>query len=114
MWLFVIMHFTRATRPVTAPATPPESEPLTPTRHRSHEPKPFEGFTHKPHCALCERDTVYPHVPPPLPPGSMPSTHRRPRVVDTSQHFCPCALPGRLAAIATRVGRPVGPESPFI
>src|SRR5262249_43404983 len=26
---------------------------------------------------------------PPVPPAPMPPTHRRPRTVDTSQHFCP-------------------------
>ena len=91
LWLVVIMHLTRATRPVTAPATPTEPEPLTPKQPRSHEPKPFEGLTYKPQCALCERDTVSPQVPPPLPPDPIPSTNRRPRAVDTSRHLCPHA-----------------------
>jgi IS1 family transposase len=74
---------------VTVPAAPAQPEPLKPTRHRSNEPKPFEGLTHKPHCALCERETASPQSPPPVPPDPMPSTNRRPREVDTSRHFCP-------------------------
>src|SRR5262249_30501263 len=58
-------------------------------RHRSHEPKPFEGLTQKPHCTLCERETAHPQSPPPVPPDPTPSTNRRPREVDTSRHFCP-------------------------
>jgi len=89
IWFFVVLPLTWPKRPVTAPATLTEPEPLTPKRHRSNEPKPFEGLTHKPHCALCERDTAHPKVPPPLPPDPMPSTNRRPREIDTSRHFCP-------------------------
>ena len=75
IWLVVIVHLTRPTRPVTAPATPTEeSEPLTSERHRSKAPQPFEGLTHKPHCALCERDTASPQAPPPVPPD--PGTRR--------------------------------------
>ena len=91
LWLFVVLHLIQSKRPVTAPATPIEPEPLKPKRHRSNEPKPFEGLTHKPHCALCERDTVHPPAPPPIPPDPMTPTHRRPRAIDTSQHFCPHA-----------------------
>src|SRR5437870_9849762 len=89
IWFFVVLHLAWPKRPLPALATPPEPEPLKPTRHRSNEPKPFEGLTHKPHCALCERDTVEPHTPPPVPPDPMPATNRRPREVDTSRHFCP-------------------------
>src|SRR2546422_314011 len=91
LWLFVILPLSRPKRPVTAPAVPALPEPLTPTRPRSHEPKPFEGLTHKPHCALCERDTAYPQAPPPVSPDPMSPTNRRPRAVDTSMHFCPHA-----------------------
>jgi IS1 family transposase len=90
LWLVVIVHLTRPTRPVTAPATPTEEpEPLKPTRHRSNAPQPFEGLTHKPHCALCERDSASPQAPPAVPPDPMPPTNRRPREIDTSLHFCP-------------------------
>ena len=68
------------------PTRPPD--PIKPKRTRSHEPKTFEGLTHKPHCALCERATVEPKAPPPTRPDSMPLTNRRPREVDTSRHFC--------------------------
>ena len=91
IWFFVVLHLAWPKRPLPALATPPEPEPLKPTRHRSNEPKPFEGLTHKPHCALCERDTVEPHTPPPVPPDPMTPTHRRPREVDTSSHCCPHA-----------------------
>jgi len=84
IWLFVVLHLIWSKRPVTAPATPTEPEPLKPKRYRSTEPKPFEGLTHKPHCALCERDTAHLQSPPPVPPDPMPSTNRRPREVDTS------------------------------
>jgi hypothetical protein len=91
LWLFVVLHLAWPKRPLRALATPTEPEPLQPKRHRSNEPKPFEGLTKKPHCALCERDTVEPHTPPPVPPDPMPPTHRRPREVDTSSHCCPHA-----------------------
>src|SRR5437016_5557049 len=91
LWLFVILHLSRPKRPVTAPAVPALPEPLKPKRPRSNEPKPFEGLTHKPHCALCEQDIAYPKAPPPVPPDPMAPTHRRPREIDTSRHFCPHA-----------------------
>ena len=98
LWLVVLVHLTRPKRPVTAPATPTEEpKPLTPTQPRAQEPKPFEGLTQKPPCALCERETASPPAPPPLPPDPMTPTHRRPRKVDTSMHFCPhghCAYQG--------------------
>jgi IS1 family transposase len=74
---------------VTVPAVPALPAPRNPKRPRSNEPKPFEGLTHKPHCALCEPDTASPQAPPPVPPAPMAPTHRRPRAVDTSRHFCP-------------------------
>lgn len=96
LWLCIILHLTRPKRPVTAPAMPDEEpEPHTPIRHCSNEPTPFEGLTHKPYCALCERKTASPQSPLPVPHVArsthdpMPATHRRPREVDTSMHFCP-------------------------
>jgi transposase-like protein/IS1 family transposase len=68
-------------------------QPLVPTkpsrRKRSTEPKPFAGLTQRPQCALCAREATQAHEPPPVPPEPLPPTHRRPRTVDTSQHFCP-------------------------
>jgi transposase-like protein len=87
LWLFVMWYLTwprRSTTTATAPATP-----LSPKCTRSKELKAFEGLTHKPHCALCERDTGQPKAPPPTRSDPMPPTNRRPRVVDTSRHFCP-------------------------
>ena len=89
IWLFIMVYLTRPKHPVTAPDAPTDPESLTPKRHRSNEPKPFEGLTHKPHCALCERDTASPKPPPPVPPDPMPPTNRRPRKVDTARHCCP-------------------------
>ena len=91
VWLFILLHLTWAKPGVSAPVTPAEPEPFKPNRHRSSEPKAFEGLTQKPHCPLCERDTAPPQAPPPVPPDSMPATNRRPRTVDTSRHFCPQA-----------------------
>jgi len=87
VWLFIMLHLTwpkRSAATTTAPATPIQSK-----RNRSNEPKPFAGPTTKPPCALCEREAAHPQPAPPVPPEPMPPTHRRPRTVDTSQHFCP-------------------------
>ena len=84
IWLFVMLHLTG---PKPGRTTPPVL--AQPKRKRSTEPKVFEGLTHKPHCALCERETAHPQAPPPVPPDPMPPTNRRPREVDTSMHFCP-------------------------
>ena len=88
VWLFVLLHVAESQR--GAPISP-TATPITPKSKRSNEPKPFSGLTHKPHCALCARDTAHPQAPPPVPPDPMPPTHRRPRAIDTSQHFCPHA-----------------------
>src|SRR5215471_9218101 len=91
LWLFVILHLSWPKRSVMTPVVPALPEPLTPTRSRSNASKPFEGLTHKPHCALCDQDTASPQAPPPVPPDPMAPTHRRPRTIDTAQHFCPHA-----------------------
>jgi IS1 family transposase len=71
-----------AHRQPLAPSKPPR-------RPRSQEPKPFAGLTQRPQCALCKHETAHPHALPPASPEPMPATNRRPRTVDTSQHFCP-------------------------
>jgi IS1 family transposase len=89
LWLFVMLHAAWPSRCTTAQGTP--AQPIMPRRQRSKDPKPFAGLTHKPHCALCEQEAAHPQAPPPVPPEPMPPTHRRPRTVDTSRHFCPHA-----------------------
>src|SRR6266571_5004675 len=84
VWLFVMLHVTGA-----KPSLPAPPMPAKPKRKRSTEPKPFAGLTQRPHCALCERETVHPNPPAPVPPDPMPPTSRRLRTVDTSMHFCP-------------------------
>jgi IS1 family transposase len=86
VWLFIMLHLTWPKRGMIILAAP-----ARPRRQRATEPKPFDGLTKKPHCALCERDTASPKPSPPVPPDPMPRTNRRPREVDTSQHFCPHA-----------------------
>jgi IS1 family transposase len=83
-WLFVMLHVTWS-----KPGRPTPPVPAQPKRNRSNVSKAFEGLTKKPHCALCARDTAHLKPPSPVPPDPMPSTHRRPRTVDTSRHFCP-------------------------
>ena len=89
LWLFVMLHFAWPSRGTTAQGTP--AQPIMPRRHRSKDPKPFAGLTHKPYCALCEQEAAHSPAPPPVPPEPMPPTHRRPRTVDISRHFCPHA-----------------------
>jgi hypothetical protein len=84
VWLFVMLHVTWS-----KPGLPTPPVPAKPKRHRANAPKTFEGLTTKPHCALCERDTVHPKPPSPVPPDPVPLTNRRPHTVDTSMHFCP-------------------------
>jgi hypothetical protein len=84
LWLFVILHVTWSEPGLTTPAVPAK-----PKRKRSIEPQPFAGLTHKPHCALCDQETGETAPAPPRRPDPMPPTHRSPRTVDTSVHFCP-------------------------
>jgi hypothetical protein len=84
VWLFITLHVTGSKPGLTTPPVPAQ-----PKRKRSPEPTAFAGLTHKPHCALCERETAHPQAPPPVPPDPIPPTNRRPRTVDTSRHFCP-------------------------
>ena len=86
IWLFVMLHLTESKPGRTTPPVP--AQPKCPS---TTEIKPFEGLTQKPHCVLCERDASQPNAPAPVPPDPMPPTNRRPRKVDTSQHFCPHA-----------------------
>ena len=87
IWLFVMLHLGWPTRRATPPPAP--GTPLKPKRRRSTEPTTFEGLTHKPPCVLCEHEAGETPPAPPRRPDPMPLTHRRPRTVDTSRHFCP-------------------------
>ena len=60
VWIFILLHLT-GSKPSPTPTTAP-AMPIKPKRIRSKEPKPFEGLTKKPHCALCERDAVEPSL----------------------------------------------------
>ncbi len=86
VWLFVMLPVAESRR--EAPI-PPTATPIKPKSKRSNDPKPFAGLTQKPHCALCEQDVPHPQVPSAVRPDPIPPTHRRPRTVDTSKHFCP-------------------------
>jgi hypothetical protein len=77
IWLFVILHLTGSKPGLTTPLVAAK-----PKRTRSTAPKPFAGLTHKPHCALCERETGATPLAPPRQPDPMPPTNRRPRTVD--------------------------------
>ena len=55
LWLCLMLPHLWPSPPGRAPKTP--TRPIKPKRKRSTEPKPFEGLTHKPHCALCEQET---------------------------------------------------------
>src|SRR5215470_8434355 len=87
LWLCIRLPHLWSSPSGGAPKTPTQSS--KPRRKRSKEPKPFAGLTHKPHCALCEQETGETAPAPPRRPDPMPQTHRRPRTVDTSMHFCP-------------------------
>jgi IS1 family transposase len=113
VWLFVLLHVTGSKPGLLAPPMPAK-----PKRTRSTAPKLFAGLTHRPHCALCEQETVHPNPPAPVPPDPMPPTNRRPRTVDTSRHFCPhtdCDYRGWLGLNNLRAnGHPSGnPWRPF-
>jgi hypothetical protein len=87
LWLCIMLPHLWPSPPremLQAPAAPIKSK-----RKRSSEPTPFEGLTHKPHCAWCEQETAETAPAPPVRPAPMPPTNRRPRTVDTSMHFCP-------------------------
>jgi hypothetical protein len=89
LWLCVMLHYFWPRQAAVSP--PPPVQPVPPQwkRKRSKEPKPFVGLTQRPHCALCAHETNHPKPQPPSRPTPMAPLTRRPRVIDTSQHFCP-------------------------
>jgi hypothetical protein len=70
LWLFVMLPLPWLRRSVTTTTTP--ATPLKPKRTCSDAPQVFEGLTHKPPCALCERDPAPSQPAPPAPPEPMP------------------------------------------
>jgi transposase-like protein/IS1 family transposase len=91
LWLWVMLYYAWPSR--CTPSHPRLAAPVSITykRSRPNEPKPFAGLTQRPRCAACEHEAAHPQSLPPLRPDPMPQTHRRPRVIDTSRHFCPHA-----------------------
>ena len=89
LWLFIMLHLIWPSRDMPAQTKP--SKRIMPRRKRSTEPRPFAGLTQKPPCARCEQATRETAPLLPVRPNPMPPTHRRPRTVDTSRHFCPHA-----------------------
>ena len=87
-WLFVLLHVTES-----KPGLPALPMPAKRKRQRSSAPKPFAGLTHRPPCALCERETVHPNPSTPVPPAPKPPTHHRPRTVYTSASIMASATP---------------------
>jgi len=86
-WLCVLLPLRWPRRSATPPPVP--ATPIKPTRKRATEPTAFAGLTHTPPCALCEPEAGETPPAPLQRPDPMPPTHRRPRSVDTSMHFCP-------------------------
>ena len=89
LWLCVMLHYVWPSRGAVSPPPPVQPVPPQLKRKRSNEPKAFVGRTQRPHCALGEHDANYPEPQLPRRPDPMAPTHRRPRAVDTSLHFCP-------------------------
>jgi IS1 family transposase len=112
LWLCIMLHYVWPSPDAVFPQLPTEPVPPKFKRRRSIEPKPFEGLTQRPSCAACEHDAHHPRPSPPRQPDPMPATHRRPRVIDTSMHFCPypgCAYRGWLGLGNLRAnGHPSG------
>ncbi len=91
LWLCVILHHIWPGHYALSPQRQAEPEPIKPKHKRSNEPQPFAGLLHKPPCALGEHEARHPEPPPPVPPDPLSPPHRRPRIMDTSRHFCPQA-----------------------
>src|SRR5215470_10377658 len=87
LWFFIMLYYLWPSPGGTASTQ--SSKRITARHKRSNKPKLFAGLTHKPHCAACAHEATHPQPPPPVRPEPMPPTHRRPRAIDTSRHFCP-------------------------
>jgi IS1 family transposase len=110
VWLCLMLQWAWPSDP--AAVGPTASEPTPPLPKRSREPKPFAGFTQKPHCDACEHTPAPRPQAPAAPPPRLVPTRGRPRQVDTSSHFCPhpiCAYRGWLGlGNITSNGHPSG------
>src|SRR5262245_2732915 len=89
LWLCIILHYVWPNQDAVSPQPPVQPVPPQVKRKRSNQPKPFVGLTQRPHGALCEHEINHPEPQPPSPPAPMAPPTRRPRVIDTSRHFCP-------------------------
>jgi hypothetical protein len=89
LWLCIMLHYVWPSQNAVSPQ--PLAKTLLPrsTRKRPSESKPFTGLTQRSPCATCEQEARYPTPSSPRRPDPMPATNRRPRVIDTSMHFCP-------------------------
>src|SRR5262245_32197564 len=87
VWLFFLLYWLGSTDPSVRGQTIAKPTLLR-CKHPRERP-PFMGLTRKPHCAACAQEAMRPKPPPPIPPDPLPATHRRPRTVDTSMHYCP-------------------------
>jgi hypothetical protein len=91
LWLCVMLHYVWPSQDAVSPPPPMQPVPPQVKRKRFKELKPFVGLTQRPHCALCAHETNHPEPQPPRRPAPMAPPTRRPRVIDTSRHFCPQA-----------------------
>src|SRR5215510_8111231 len=94
VWLCLMLQWAWPGDPAVCPTTP---EPPPPRRTRKRAPKPFAGFTTKPHCDACAHSTDSRPQPPACPPPRIVPTRGRRRHVDTSTPCCPnpdCASRG--------------------
>jgi hypothetical protein len=89
LWLCVMLHYVWPSQGVVSPQPPAEPVPSQRKRTRASKPTPFAGLTQRPYCAACEGAAAHPTPLPPRRPAPMSPTNRRPRVIDTSGHFCP-------------------------
>jgi IS1 family transposase len=86
VWLCLMLHWVWPSDPAAYPTTP---EPSSALPKRKREPKPFAGFTHKPHCEACGPTAdLRLQAPSALPPRIVPLRGRR-RQVNTATQFCP-------------------------
>src|SRR6266704_3140589 len=87
VWLCLMLQWAWPSDP--APVCPTAPEPPPPRPKRKHEPTPFAGLIHKPHCDTCAHTPDSCPQAPSAPPPRIVSTRGRRHQVDTATHFCP-------------------------